>query len=104
MMAPFAFAFLTPGTAYLLIIFVIIFALIAQMRVSSAIGKYSKVRAHSGLTGAQTAREILNAADIHDVDIEVGNSFLGDHYDPTQKKLVLSPNVANDASVASVGI
>ena len=99
-----AFAFLTPGMAYCLIMFVILFALIAQMRVSSSFGKYSRVKARSGVTGAEAAREILDAADIHDVEIQVGESFLGDHYDPTQKRLILSPNVANGASIASLGV
>jgi hypothetical protein len=62
----------------------------AQIRVSSAFGRWSKVRASSNITGAEAAREILQAAQIHDVEVVETNDFLGDHYDPTSKRLCLS--------------
>jgi uncharacterized protein len=46
----------------------------------------------------------LQAAQINDVDVVETNDFLGDHYDPSKKKLCLSSNVFNTASVASLGI
>jgi Zn-dependent membrane protease YugP len=76
----------------------------AQIRVSGAFKKWSKVRASSNITGAECAREILQAAQIHDVDVVETNDFLGDHYDPTKKKLCLSSNVFNTPSVAALGI
>jgi hypothetical protein len=76
----------------------------AQIRVSSAFSKWSKVRASSNITGAECAREILEAAQIHDVDVVETNDFLGDHYDPASKRLCLSSNVYNTPSVASLGI
>ena len=50
------------------------------------------------------AREILGAAKITDVTVVETNDFLGDHYDPTNKRLCLSTNVFNTASVAALGI
>jgi len=82
----------------------LIIGLWAQIRVSSAFRKWSKVRASSNITGAETAREILQAAQIHDVDVVETNDFLGDHYDPTSKRLCLSSNVYNTPSVAALGI
>jgi uncharacterized protein len=82
----------------------LIIGLWAQIRVSSAFSKWSKVRASSNITGAETAREILQAAQIHDVDVVETNGFLGDHYDPTSKRLCLSSNVYNTPSVAALGI
>jgi Zn-dependent membrane protease YugP len=76
----------------------------AQAKVTSAFRRYSQVRATSGLTGAEAARKILNAAQIHDVDIVQINGMLGDHYDPTQKRLCLSTATYNSPSVAAVGI
>ncbi|MEY2546801.1 MAG: uncharacterized protein QOG48_1918 [Verrucomicrobiota bacterium] len=76
----------------------------AQMRVTGAFSRWSKVRATSNITGAECAREILQAAEIHDVDVVETNDFLGDHYDPTKKKLCLSSNVYNTPSVAALGI
>lgn len=90
---------------YLLLIGVpLILGLYAQMRVSSAFGKYKKVAATSGVTGAQAAREILNAAQIHDVEVREINDMLGDHYDPMHKRLCLSSDVYHTPSVAALGI
>jgi hypothetical protein len=93
------------GSGWLLYIGVpLIIALWAQFRVSSAFRKWGEVRASSNITGAECAREILQAAQIRDVDVVETNDFLGDHYDPTSKKLCLSSNVYNTPSVAALGI
>src|SRR5438128_5510432 len=76
----------------------------AQIRVSSAFSRWGRVRASSNITGAECAREILQAAQIDDVDVVETNDFLGDHYDPTSKKLCLSSNVYHTPSVAALGI
>jgi len=90
---------------YLLLIGVpLALGLYAQMRVSSAFGRYKKVAASSGVTGAQAAREILNAAQIHDVEVREINDMLGDHYDPVKKRLCLSSDVFRTPSVAALGI
>ena len=82
----------------------LIIGLWAQFRVSGAFRRWGAVRASSGVTGAQAAREILQAANIRDVDVREINDYLGDHYDPTKKVLCLSTNVYNTPSVAAVGI
>jgi len=102
MFYPYGFGF---GSHWLLYIGVpLIIALWAQFRVSTAFRKWGEVRASSNITGAECAREILEAAQIHDVDVVETNDFLGDHYDPTSKKLCLSSNVYNTPSVAALGI
>ena len=93
------------GSSWLLYIGVpLIIGIWAQIRVSSAFSKWGKVRATSNITGAECAREILEAAQIHDVDVVETNDFLGDHYDPAKKQLCLSSNVFNTPSVAALGI
>ena len=84
--------------------FAMVVAVIAQVRVRSAFGRYSKVRTRRGLTGAEVAQEILRDAGICDVEVVRMDSFLGDHYDPTKKVLCLSPGVYDSDSVAAVGI
>jgi Zn-dependent membrane protease YugP len=76
----------------------------AQLRVSAAFRKWGEVRASSNITGAEAAREILAAAQIHEVDVIETNDFLGDHYDPTSKRLCLSSNVYHTPSVAALGV
>lgn len=82
----------------------LILALWAQAKVTGAFRRYSQVRASSGLTGAQAAQEILSAAQIYDVDVVQINGLLGDHYDPTQKRLCLSTATYSSPSVAALGI
>src|SRR5438046_6692056 len=102
MFYPYGFGF---GGHWLIYIGVpLVLGIWAQIRVSSAFSKWGKVRASSNITGAECAREILQAAQIDDVDVVETNDFLGDHYDPTRKKLHLSSNVYHTPSVAAVGI
>ena len=93
------------GSHWLLYIGVpLIIGIWAQIRVKSAFRKWGEVRASSNITGAEAAREILQAAQIHDVDVVETNDFLGDHYDPTSKRLCLSTNVFHTPSVAALGV
>jgi Zn-dependent membrane protease YugP len=102
MFYPYGFGF---GSHWLLYIGIpLIIGIWAQIRVTSAFRKWGEVRASSNITGAECAREILEAAQIHDVDVVETNDFLGDHYDPTNKQLHLSSNVYNTPSVAALGI
>jgi Zn-dependent membrane protease YugP len=82
----------------------LLIAMWAQFRVSGAFKTWGAVRASSNITGAEAAREILQAANIPDVNVVEINDYLGDHYDPTQKRLCLSSNVYNTPSVAALGI
>jgi len=90
---------------YILLIGVpLAFGLWAQFRVSAAFKTYKEIPAASGVTGAETARRILADSGIHDVSVEEINDMLGDHYDPSHKRLCLSTDVYNGDSIASVGI
>jgi hypothetical protein len=93
-----------PEIWILLLVLILVPGIVAQMRVSSAIKKYSRVPSRGGKSGAQVAAEIMRDAGIYDVTIEQANSFLGDHYDPSKKTLVLSPGVYGSNSVAAMGI
>lgn len=82
----------------------IIIAFWAQNKVNSAYNKYSKVRTMNGYTGQQVARMMLDEAGLWDIPIEVINSKLGDHYDPSSRVLRLSPEVYSGQTIASAGI
>jgi Zn-dependent membrane protease YugP len=47
---------------------------------------------------------VLAAAQINDVEVVEINGMLGDHYDPSSKRLCLSSTVYNTPSVAALGI
>ena len=57
----------------------------AQIKLSRAYGKYSKVAVESGMTGAQAARKILDDAGLNDMPVEEVPGHLTDHYDPTKQ-------------------
>jgi Zn-dependent membrane protease YugP len=82
----------------------ILLVLFAQWRVNSAYSRYSKVANSRGIAGAQAARTLLDASGLYDVQIAGTSGRLSDHYDPGKKVLSLSQDVANSASVASLGI
>jgi uncharacterized protein len=76
----------------------------ASAYLKSVFARTSQVPIASGMTGAQAAARILQSAGIGDVEIVEGQGFLGDHYDPMNKKLVLSPENYEGSSAANVGV
>jgi Zn-dependent membrane protease YugP len=72
--------------------------------VKSSYKKWSKVRASSGLTGAQAAQRLISTGNLYDVKIQAIAGNLTDHYDPRNKTLGLSQGVINSPSVAAVAI
>ena len=76
----------------------------ATWRVKSVYHHYSQVPASSHATGAQVAAAILQRAGIRDVEIVAQEGILGDHYDPTSKRLVLSVENYQSNSLAAIGV
>ena len=95
MFDPMYFLFILPGLAL---------SLWASFKTRSAFNKYSKVRAASGLTGAQAALRMLQSAGITDVEIVRHHGTLSDHYNPVTKKLALSEPVYDQPSLAAIGV
>jgi len=101
-MHPTGFMFWDP--TMLLLIPALILGIWAQARVKSAYAKFSKIRAMSGMTGAQAARYLLDRAGLSEVKIEPIPGNLTDHYDPRTKVLRLSEGVYASPSLAALGI
>lgn len=76
----------------------------ASARVKSTFARFDRVPASSGLTGAQTALEMLRRSGVSGVRIERVSGFLSDHYDPTQRVLRLSPSVYEGRSLSALGV
>jgi uncharacterized protein len=76
----------------------------AQIKLSHAYGKYSKVAVESGMTGAEAARRILNDAGLNNVPVEEIPGHLSDHYDPSKRALFLSSENFRGRTVAAVGV
>jgi len=87
-----------------LLIPAIILAAYAQAKVQSTYAKYSEVRSASGRTGREVAQTILTANGLSDIQVEPGQGFLSDHYDPIHKAIQLSPRNYEESSVAAISV
>ena len=76
----------------------------AAIWVRSSYSKYSKKMSASGLTGAQTARMILDRNGLHNVRVEPVAGQLTDHYDPRSKVVRLSEGNFRSNSIAGVSV
>jgi len=77
---------------------------LASWYVRSSFSKWSQIRATSGLTGTQAAQRLISTGNLYGVQVQGTSGQLSDHYDPRDKTLYLSSNVANSPSVASVAV
>ena len=91
-------------TYIVLVLPAVIFAMIAQLVVTSTFSKYNKVFCTRGVTGYAAARTILDANGLYNVNIERVSGKLTDHYDPKLNCVRLSESVYDSFSVASVGV
>jgi len=90
---------------FVFIIPALLLSLWASFKTKSAFKKYSRVRAMSGLTGAQAAQRMLDQAGIgNEVKIVPTRGMLSDHYNPATKTLALSEQVYGTPSVAAIGV
>ncbi|PZA08389.1 MULTISPECIES: zinc metallopeptidase [unclassified Meiothermus] len=90
--------------AWLLMGVVFVATLVIQFWLQSTYARYSRIANSRGLTGAQTARAILDANGLRDVRVEMVPGALTDHYDPSQKVVRLSEPNYNSPSVAALAV
>ncbi len=76
----------------------------AASRVKGTFAKYNETPIRSGMSGADAARVILQAAGIHNVGIEAVPGMLSDHYDPQHKVVRLSEEVLTGRTPAAVAV
>lgn len=89
---------------YLLVIVGAIIMALAQMKVSSAYNKYSKIENSRHLTGRDVAYEIFNQHGLSDVQIYEVKGHLSDHYNPSNLTLNLSSEIYHGTSIASLAV
>lgn len=82
----------------------LLLAALASWMTSSTFRRYSRVRASSGLTGAEAAERMLRLQGIRSVSVERSGGFLSDHFDPAKNVLRLSPGVYDSDSLSAIGV
>ncbi len=92
------------GLTILLAIIAFVIVLMAQVSVNGAFNKYKKVATKKGLTGFETARQILDKNGLNNIHIVEVRGNLTDHYDPRRKVVRLSHEIFHGNSVASISI
>lgn len=89
---------------WVLLLAPLVAAVIVQRRVRSVFARYGAVGNRAGVTGAELARALLDAHGLGRVRLERTAGVLSDHYDGARHVLRLSGAVANERSVAALGI
>ncbi len=89
---------------YGLLILGLVISLAASWHVKATFRRYSKEKNVRGLTGAQTARMILDGHGLYHVGVERISGKLTDHFDPAANVVRLSNSTYDSDSVAAVGV
>lgn len=90
--------------SFIILIFSILITLFAQFRVNSQFKKAGKIKSLTGNTGYQTAKKILDAYGLSEVEIVKSSGSLSDYYDSRSKVLALSEDVYSKDSLAAIAV
>jgi uncharacterized protein len=94
----------TDPLSYLFVLPGVVLALWARRRVAASGSEGSRIPIGSGLSGAEAAAAVLQAAGVSGVRVEAVSGALTDYYDPRQKVLRLSREVYSGRSLAALGV
>ncbi|MDF2432723.1 MAG: uncharacterized protein JWP44_2354 [Mucilaginibacter sp.] len=97
-------AYISLGSAWLLMIVIAIVSFIVQWRFRSKFKQYSEIALLSGMSGGEVAEKMLHDNGIYDVQVISVDGQLTDHYNPETKTVNLSPDVFYSRSVASAAV
>ncbi len=105
-----SFAFSTTGASsgfsglwgIVLVVFFMLLSFFVQWRLKSTMNKYAQQQAP--MTGAETARRMLQQNGINNVDIISTPGKLTDHYNPSDRTVNLSEMVYGESSVAAMAV
>src|SRR5574344_778046 len=89
---------------WLIVILVMVLSWLIQNTLQSRVRKYSKIRTHNAMTGAEIATKMLNDNGIYDVKVVSVGGMLTDHYNPQTKTVNLSEGVFSQNSVAAAAV
>jgi len=94
------------GSTLMWVVFIAltIVSMIVSKNVERKFKKYSNIPTEGGLTGREVAERMLADHDIHNVQINMVQGTLTDHYNPANRTLNLSPDVFGGTSVAAAAV
>jgi uncharacterized protein len=93
------------GLYFVFLIPPLLIGLGVQWWLRKTFAEQAQVQATNGMTGAQIARAILDANDLHDVPVSISpGGPLSDHYDPRKRSVHLSHPVHDETSVSATAV
>lgn len=89
----------------LILIFIpMILIMVSQWYINSSYEKYNKYEVGSKMTGAETARKILDANGLSDIKIIKIDGTLTDNFNPKTNTVRLSSDIHDGGSIAAVAV
>ena len=82
---------------------VLIFAIIASIRVTTVISHYHHLQASTNVTAKELVQHVAQEAQLN-IRVEEATDGMGDHYDPNAKVVRLTGKVLNSNSVSALAI
>jgi uncharacterized protein len=82
----------------------LLIGLIAQLYVNSSFSRWSQVQNRAGMSGADVAQRLMERHGMYNLKLKGTPGQLTDHYDPRNKTLALSQDIAQRPSVAAMAI
>ena len=82
---------------------ILIFAVIASIRVTTVIEHYHHVRGSGNLTARELVQKIAREKQLN-IGLEMASELAGDHYDPRDKTVRLTAKVMNSSSISALAI
>jgi uncharacterized protein len=89
---------------YLVLLIPLFLAWWVQSRVRRVFQEEDQFQNVSHVNGLEAARELLDQAGLHWVQLRIEERLSSEYYDPVQKVLVLSPRTARRATILAVGV
>lgn len=81
-----------------------ILGLVAQLFVNGSFSRWSQVPNRTGFSGTQVAQRLADHLGLYDLRLKGTPGRLTDHYDPRDKTLSLSQDIAQGSSVAAMAV
>lgn len=83
---------------------VLIWTIVAGLRVQSVFSKYNKIPSLNRYNSSRAARMILDSCGLYDIPVKDCSGSLSDHYDPKTKCIYLSASTKDSISVAAIAV
>jgi Zn-dependent membrane protease YugP len=89
---------------YLLTGILFILGMAVSNRLKRKFAEYGEIPLSNGLSGKEVAERMLHENGINDVQVNMAEGFLSDHYNPADKTVNLSPDVYEGRSISSAAV